>query len=160
MDRHFLEFWGNYLLSVAKGQKQLEDLANWMRQGFNGADELTTMFQKTYGLDDYDNSNPEITLNWDKAVEDFRTSFGDYFRMIGWISKEEYQALEEENRSLKDKIDQQGQKIKRLQNLLSQPTIDQNQTLNVLQDLINKQSEEFQQLLTNLSAPDKKDSDS
>ena len=159
MDRHFLEFWGNYLLSVAKGQKQLEDFANWIRQGLKGADELSTMFQKTYGLGDYDNSDPESTSDWEKAAENFRESFGDYFRMMGWISKEEYQAIEEENRSLKIKIDEQDQKIKRLQNLLRQPTIDQNQTLNVLQDLINKQSDEFQKLLTNLSTPDKKNSE-
>lgn len=160
MDRHFLEFWGNYLLSVAKGQKQLEDFANWMRQGFKGADELTAMFKKAYGLNDYNSSNPDITSHWEKAAEDFRESFSDYFRTIGWVTIEEYQGIEKENQLLKNKIAEQDKKIRYLQDILSQPSIDQNLTLNVLQDLINKQSEEFQNLLTNLSASDNKDSES
>ena len=160
MDRHFLELWGNYLLSVAKGQKQVEDFYNWMRQGLKGADELTEMFKKIYDLNDYNESDPKSTSDWDKAARNFRETSGDYFRMMGWISIEEFQALEEENQLLKSKIEEQDQKIQRLQNLLSQPSIDQHQTLNVLQDLINKQGEEFQKLLTNLSAPDKKKSES
>ena len=160
MDRHYLELWGNYLLSVAKGQKQAEDFYNWMRQGFKGAEDLTAMFKKIYGLNDYNERDPKSTLDWDEAARSFRKTSGEYFKMMGWISIEEFQALEEENQSLKSRIEEQDKKIKRLQDLLNQPSIDQNLTLNVLQDLINKQSEEFQRLLTNLSAPDKKDSDS
>jgi len=160
MDRHFLEFWGNYLLSVARGQKQLEDMARWIHQGFKGTDEMTTMFKNYYGLEDYDRSNPESTSAWEKATVDFRKSFGDTFRSMGWISNEEYQTLKEENRALKNKLSAQDQTIKRLKSLLSQPVIDQNQTLNVLQDLIQKQGEEFQRLMTNLSPPTKNDTDS
>ena len=160
MDRHFLEFWGNYLLSVAKGQKQLEDMTRWIHQGFKGADEMAVMFKKYYGLEDYEKSKPESASAWEKAAADFGKSFNEYFRVMGWISIEEHQALEEKNRSLEEKIAQQDRTIKRLNGLLSQPVIDQSQTLNVLQDLIKKQSDEFQQLLTNLSAPAKKDSDS
>jgi hypothetical protein len=46
MDSQFLEFWGNYLLAAAKGQKQLEDLNQWIRQGFSGFEELTAMLKK------------------------------------------------------------------------------------------------------------------
>ena len=51
MDRQFLEFWGNYLLAAAKGQKQLEDMNQWLNQGFSGYEELTAMFKKFYGLE-------------------------------------------------------------------------------------------------------------
>jgi hypothetical protein len=37
MDRHFLEFWGNFLINAAKGQKQMEDMSKWMQQGFEGS---------------------------------------------------------------------------------------------------------------------------
>ena len=33
MDRQFLEFWGNSILVAAKGQKQLEDLAQLGERG-------------------------------------------------------------------------------------------------------------------------------
>ena len=47
MDRQFLEFWGNYLLSVARGQKQLEDVTRWIRGGFSGVEELTALLKNT-----------------------------------------------------------------------------------------------------------------
>jgi hypothetical protein len=46
MDKYFLEFWGNFLINTAKGQKQMEDMSKWMQQGFEGFDELTGMFRK------------------------------------------------------------------------------------------------------------------
>ena len=52
MDRQFLEFWGNYLLSVARGQKQLEDVTRWISGGFSGVEELTALFKKYYGLEE------------------------------------------------------------------------------------------------------------
>ena len=50
MDRQFLEFWGNFLLSAAKSQKQLEDMTEWMKGGLKGFEELTSLFRKIYGL--------------------------------------------------------------------------------------------------------------
>lgn len=160
MDRHFLEFWGNYLISVSKGQKQLEDVTRWIQQGFKGVNDITTMFKKVYELDDNDRSSAESTSAWNNAAVEFKKSLEDYFRIMGWIPKEDYQVLEEENRALKNRIAEQEQTIERLKRLLSQPVIDQNQTLNVLQDLIQKQGEEFQRLMTNLSTTTTKKSTS
>jgi Asp-tRNA(Asn)/Glu-tRNA(Gln) amidotransferase B subunit len=159
MDRHFLEFWGHYLLSVARGQKQLEDITRWIRQGCQGANEMTEMFKNYYGLEDDGMSTPESRSAWEKAASDFKESFRDYFRIMGWISEEKYQALEEENQSLKETIAEQEQTIKRLRNLIRQPVIDQSQTLDVLRELINKQSDEFQQLLANFSVSPEVDGD-
>jgi hypothetical protein len=50
MDPNFLEFWRNPLISIAQGQKQLDDMMRWVHQGFPGADDLTNRFKKTYGL--------------------------------------------------------------------------------------------------------------
>ena len=50
MDKQFLEFWGNFMLNAAKSQKQLEDMAEWMKGGFTGFQDLTSMFEKVYGL--------------------------------------------------------------------------------------------------------------
>jgi len=59
MDRQFLEFWGNFLLNAANGQKQLEDMTHWMKKGFSGFDELTDMFQRFYGLDGLPPDSPD-----------------------------------------------------------------------------------------------------
>jgi len=89
MDRQFLEFWGNYLLSVARGQKQLEDVTRWIRGGFSGVEELTALFKKYYGLEEQSQDGPESTAAWEKAAADFKKSFGDYFSIMGWVSKDE-----------------------------------------------------------------------
>ena len=82
MDRHFLEFWGNFLLQVANGQKQLEDLAKWSKQGFNFGD-FTTLFRQAYGLEQPKQDSPGYQAIWKKAEEDFRTSFQDYLKPVG-----------------------------------------------------------------------------
>ena len=147
MDRQFLEFWGNYLLSVARGQKQLEDVTRWMRGGFSGAEELTAMFKKYYGLEEQSQDGPESSAAWEGAAADFKKSFGDYFSIMGWVSKDEYRILEEENQVLKQKIQAQEESISRLRDLLKTPGIDPGQALDVLQDLINTQNAEFQKLM-------------
>jgi len=151
MDRQFLEFWGNYLLSVAQGQKQLEDVTRWIRGGFSGVDELTALFKKYYGLREPEHDTPLGRAAWEKAAADFKQSFRDYFCIMGWVSKDEYQVLQEENRGLKQKIETQEQTIARLRELLKSPGIDLNQTHEVLQDLINKQTAEFQKLVKKFS---------
>ncbi len=49
MDKNSMEFWGNYLLSAARGQQNLEDMAKWLQQGFRGFEGVTEMFRKAYG---------------------------------------------------------------------------------------------------------------
>ncbi len=73
---------------------------------------------------------------------------------MGWVSKDEYQNLEQENQALKQKIEAQEQTIPRLRDLIKNPGIDPNKSLDVLQDLINKQSAEFQKLVKKFSEPD------
>ena len=50
MNSQFYEFWGNFLTHVAQGQKQVEDMSAWMKQGYTGADDLATLFRRAYGL--------------------------------------------------------------------------------------------------------------
>ena len=85
MDRQFLEFWGNYLLAAAKGQKQLEDLNQWLNQGFSGFEELTAMFKKFYGLEHTPQKNSDSTKAWENAVAGFRNSFDAYLDLMGVV---------------------------------------------------------------------------
>lgn len=155
MDKQFLEFWGNYLVAVARGQSQLEDFTRWMSRGFEGADNLTNQFKKLYGLDKLNPEDPSYAEDWEKAAESFRQSLKVYFEKTGWIPKADYTALETENRALKDKIADLESTIGRLRGLLDEPVVDQGLALKVLQDLINKQGEEFQKLMTGLSGSKK-----
>ena len=151
MDKHFLEFWGNYLIAVARGQSQLEDFARWMGRGFEEVDKLTEQFKKIYGLEKLDPKDPSYAQTWKTASEAFRHSFKEFFEQAGWVPKSDYTTLEKENRALKDKVSELESAVSRLKDLLNGSGADQGSALKVFQDLVNKQGEEFQKLMKKLS---------
>jgi hypothetical protein len=152
MDRHFLEFWGNYLLAAAKGQKQLEDLNHWIRQGFSGSEELTAMLKKFYGLEQPRRQDPDATRAWQKAAADFRSSLNAYLNLMGLVPKDKYQALEQKYAALQKKAAEQEDTIKALRKLLAEEGTYQGDTVKVFQDLVIKQSDAFETLMKNLTA--------
>ena len=40
MDKYFMEFWGNFLISAAKGERQLDEMARWIDQDFSGLEDF------------------------------------------------------------------------------------------------------------------------
>ena len=148
MDRQFLEFWGNFLIHAAKGQKQLDDMTRWMQQGFKGFDELTAMFKTFYGLDNSDESTANDMLSWKKASEDFQKSFKDYLRLMGLVSKDEHLALVEKYETLKEKVAVQEETIKHLRMLLEEKhDTSQADLAQEFQTLIEKQTQQFRQTI-------------
>ena len=150
MDKQFLEFWGHYLLAAARGQKQLEDLHEWLRQGFSGFEELTAMFKKFYGLEPPPNENSESAKAWENAAAGFRNSFNAYLNLMGVVPLDKYQALEQECGTLQKKVADQEETIKVLRSLLAEEGTYQGETVKVLQNLVNKQSDAFETLMKNL----------
>jgi hypothetical protein len=151
MDRNFLEFWGNYLLAAARGQKQLEDLNQWIRQGFSGFEELTAMFKKFYGLEQPRNEDSDTTQAWQNAAADFRNSFNAYLNLMGLVPKDKYQALEQKYAALQKIVAEQEDAIKILRKLLAEEGTYQGETVKVFQDLVNKQADAFETLMKNLN---------
>ena len=154
MDRQFLEFWGNFLIHAAKGQKQLDDMTRWMQQGFKGFDELTAMFKTFYGLDNSDESTANDMLLWKKASEDFQKSFKDYLRLMGLVSKDEHLALVEKYETLKEKVAVQEETIKHLRMLLEEKhDTSQADLAQEFQTLIEKQTQQFRQTIETFGKP-------
>ena len=104
MDKHFLEFWGNSLLNAAKSQKQFEDMAAWVQQGFKGFEEMTALFLKIYGLDNFTKGSPDYFMAWKKAEEEFRKSYQDYMNLLGFVEKHEHLELVRKYEELKEKF--------------------------------------------------------
>jgi hypothetical protein len=147
MNRQFLEFWGNFLLQVAKGQKQMEDLAKWSRLGFSSFGELTALFQKAYGLDELPEDSPEYLKIWKKAEEDFRRSFKDYLSLMGAVPREEYVELARKYEELKEKVADQEETIKHLRMLLSEKGLDCGAVTLEFQKMMKKQTDQFHKLV-------------
>lgn len=151
MDKKFLEFWGNYLINVAKGQKNLEDIAKWIHQGFKGFEEITAMFQNFYGLDQLDKDSPDYVKMWKRAGEDFQKSFKDYLSLFDLVPREEYLSLIEKYEALKVKATAQEETIKHLRILLGEKVFDPGEVVTGFQELMKKQSDQFQQLMEGIS---------
>lgn len=158
MDTHFLEFWGNFLINAAKGQKQLEDMSKWMQQGFKGFDELTAMFTKFYGLEHMGKDSPDYMATWEKASEDFIKSFKEYLGLMGVVPKEEHLALVKKYEELKEKVASQEETIKHLRMLLGEKRAGtQGDVVKGFQEIIEKQSKEFQETMETFDRFFKKD---
>ena len=155
MDSQFLEFWGNYLLAAAKGQKQLEDLNQWIRQGLSGFEELTAMLKKFYGIDSPQKNDADSTNTWQNAAADFQNSLDSYLTLMGLIPQEKYRALEQKYAALQNKVAELEDTIKVLRNLLAEKGTYQGETTKVFQDLVNRQAEAFETLMQSVSAADK-----
>jgi hypothetical protein len=158
MDPHFLEFWGNFLINAAKQQKQLEDLAKWMQQGFKGFDELTAMFNKFYGLEHLKKDTPAYTETWMAASENFLNSFKDYLDLMGLVPKTEHLVLVKKYEDLKEKAADQEETISHLRMLLDERKAEsQEEVVQGFHDLIEKQSHQFQKTMETFGSLFKKE---
>jgi hypothetical protein len=158
MDRNFLEFWGNLFINAAKQQKQLEDLAKWMQQGFKGFDDLTAMFNKFYGLEPLKKDTPAYKESWEAASENFLNSFKNYLDLMGMVPKNEHLELVKKYEELKEKVADQEETISHLRMLLEQRKAEsQDELVQGFQDLIDKQSKQFQQTMETFGSLFKKE---
>jgi hypothetical protein len=152
MDRHFLEFWGKFLLQAAQSQKQMEDLTKWLHRGWFDLQDLTTLFQRAYGLEQVDQDSPDYLKLWDKAAENFRESLRQYLNLLGGVPREEYLALAEKYENLKEQVAQQEETIQQLKKLLEEQGLGLAVANLEFQELIQKQGEQFQELLHGFAA--------
>ena len=148
MDPHFLEFWGNFLVNASKEQRRLKDLYEWMQQGFKGSDDLTEMFRKFYGLDHMEKDTPAYLETMKKASENFLESFKDYLDLMGMVPKDKHLVLVQKYEALKEKVADQEKTIKNLQLLLEEKRAEsQGELVQGFQDLIEKQSKQYQKTM-------------
>jgi len=153
VDKNFLEFWGNFLINSAKEQKRMEDLSKWMQQGFKGFDDLTEMFKKFYGLEQMEIDSPAYMDTWQKASENFLNSYKDYLNLMGMVSKDEHLTLIKKYEELKVKAAAQEETINHLRLLLKEKkTESQEKLVQGFQNLIEKQSKQFQETMETLGS--------
>ena len=143
MDKSFLEFWGNFFLTAAKGQEQLENLSKWMGQGLTGSDDLTAMFRKSYGLDRLNPNDPKAASTLEAAAENFQQSFRTYLGYFDVVPGAEYRALQEEHERLQEKVATLTEKIRTLQQAIGEGGEDITGGFGAL---IERQAEEFKAL--------------
>jgi hypothetical protein len=156
MDRQFLEFWGNFLLAVAKGQQQLDTFSRWMAQGMQGFSELNAMFGKFYGVE-YDKTQGQAS--WQSAQTAFETAYKSYLETVGLVPKSAYAALERRLAECQQSLDQKQTTITRLRAELSECRLSQGDTVRGFEELIKIQSDQFKEFSTSFNKLFSSDSD-
>ena len=161
MDDKFLEFLGNFYLNAAKSRKHYNDLMKFTREGFSGFDELKAMFCKFYGLDqpEKDEDSSDHLKAWNKAAEKFQESMKEYMKLMGMVPREDYVKLVKKYEELKKRVADQEETIRHLQMLLGEKNADQGETVRVFENLMEKQSKQFMEMMNTVGKYFQKEQD-
>ena len=155
MDSKFLKFWGHFLINVAEGQSQLEQMSLWMEKGFTGVKEMTDLFQRFYGPGAWANSKNQANDNehWHAAIKDFKSSLDSFVQLWGWVPAEQYQGLKKKNEALQRKVAQQEDLIATLRTLLDDKCMGSMELIQQMQNLALEQNQQFQDFMKKIITP-------
>jgi hypothetical protein len=150
MDANFFELWGRSLLNVAKGQQQMDEFNRWMNGGLGASDSLLALFRRIYGLDKVEKGGDEYLKLYEKAMQSFHQSFHDYLRLFDVTPRQEHESLMKECEVLKQKVLDQEQTIEHLRKILGHKGLESPETVRDLQDVLKKQVDQFQEMMTTM----------
>ena len=150
MDTAFLEFWGKFLINVAQGQKQLDEMSTWMRRGYADADDLANLFRSCYGLNAPDTASTQDPRAWQDAVAEFQNTFAQFAAQWGWVPRAEHQQALDKCADLEQQVQTQQETIRQLRELLAHKGLGYNELLQHMQGYLKDQSDQFQRLMDNV----------
>jgi len=151
LDSRFLEFLGHFFLSAARSQQMLTQMQTWMGISPPGNKELSDLFRKFYGLGPLPAENADQTAAWQKAFESFQASLATWLELMAVVPRSEYQALEEKVKALEEKLADQENTIRRLRQSGPPDTDAPVAAVDAFTRLMEKQADEFQDLMQNLT---------
>jgi hypothetical protein len=161
MNKDFLEFWGNFLLQAAKGQRRFEEAMKWVQLGTESI-EAQRDFWSSFGAVKKEIENkPDTVEMWEKSLEDFRKSFREFVKLYGMVPMDEYQVLLKKNEALEKKLAEQKRLPPKVRSAGKKGLDVQREIEKGLQELIQKQGEQFKELMESIttfygkSLPDK-----
>ena len=151
MDAKFFEFWSRCFQAAAEGQRQMETVSAWIRQGCDGIEEMNEMLRSLY-LQDSTTTEERV-----EATKSFRTSFRELARAWGWVTLEEHREVLESLRRMERQAADQEATIERQRRLLDDAGVTQEDLLQRFQDLMAEQGDQFRRLMEGFGqAMDKK----
>ena len=150
MDKQFLEFWGNMMLSSAKGQQQFEDIMKLFSGNFTEFKDITSTFCKMYGLDPEAQRAPGNLNIWQKAFDEFQRSFGELAIMMDLVPRKEYITLSRENQDLKKRLAELEEGLAHQRALLAEKANASGEGFKGFQELINEQAKQYQDFMKNI----------
>lgn len=150
MNKDFLEFWGNFLIQAARGQRQMEELAKLTGMGFEALEEQKAFWSVLLPASRETAKKPEAMEMWEKFPDDFRKSYREFVKILGLVSLEEYQELLKKNEALEKKLAEQIRTHPKVRSAGKKVLDVQREIEKGLQGLIEKQGEQFKELMESI----------
>jgi len=150
VDPKFLEFWGEALLGAARGQRQLEEAADWVNKGFSSFGDVGALFRRAYGLETVPEKSPDFQPQWEQAAEAFRSSMKEFNALLGVVPMKEYMDLLSRYEKSEKTVAERDERIRHLETVLARESFGREPLQEDLRKLANLQGEQFAELMRKL----------
>jgi hypothetical protein len=149
MDKDFMELWGNFFLTAAKGQKQFEDFSKMAKQGFMGLPDMSGMMSAFSGMEAFARASNEYLKIFTRTNEEIQKAVKEVLALMDLVPRKDYQALLEEYEAYKKSAEERekGNMGKTLAEEMSLQT----QGLRSFEELMRNQTQQFQNLMSNFT---------
>ena len=166
MDKNFLEFWGNYLLSLVQtgqklaGEKFYEDASkfwsgllkgqkttDWLFSPSGYFEKQIDVFRRSYGLKE--DSTPDYMA---KASEEFQKSLKEFVSAFDVVPREEHEQLKKKYHELQATSDGQDETIRQLRMKLLVKGAEEIGAASGIEEMIKAQTEQFTALMDSLGS--------
>lgn len=151
MNKAFYEFWGNYLLTLAHGHQQTENLSALMKQGLSGMNDLAALFRRCYGIEaDTADGTDSASSHWQDAMEDFKRAMNQFAGLWGWVPQADHQRVVRDRDDLQKQVQKQEVIISELRALLNEEGRGHAVLVDHWKRSIKEQNDQFQALMESI----------
>jgi hypothetical protein len=152
MDKQLLEFWGTMMLQAARGQQQLEEIMKWFSGNVKDFKDVSGMFCRMYGIEPGSDQVPDYLAFWQKALGEFRDSYGELIAMMDLVPRKDHVAVTRENQELKRRVSELEDAVRRLRALLDDKAAVPAGGIKDFQELIDEQARQYQDFMKGMTA--------
>ena len=146
IDEKQLEFLGNFFLTAAKSSKQYNDFASLFNFQKDGNNDLMSLFNNFYNLNNTPKDSEIDSNDMSKAFESFQNLIGQYFSMLNLSDNSKLKESEEKCRRLEKELEEKNREIKVLKSVIEQSN-NQSELINNFQKIFVDQGKEFQKVM-------------
>ncbi|HNY65945.1 MAG TPA: hypothetical protein PKM41_10945 [Deltaproteobacteria bacterium] len=149
MDKNLMELWGNYFLTAAKGQKQMEDFSKLAQGGFWEMPDMSGMMGVFSGMDALARASNEYLKIFIRANEEMQKSIKDFLALMDLVPRKDYEDLLEEYETYKKSVEEREKGT--VGKVLAEELSLQTQGLKSFEELMRNQTRQFQDLMSNFT---------
>ncbi|HON95629.1 MAG: hypothetical protein KBC76_01635 [Deltaproteobacteria bacterium] len=151
MDKQLLEFWGTMMLSAAEGQRHLEEIVKWMTGNIKDYSDLSDVFRRLYRIEPGREQESDYLAPWQKAMNEFRESYGELVAMMDLVPRRDYIAVSRENQELNRRVSELEDAVRHLRTLLDERMTAPAEGLKGFQELIDDQARKYQEFMDTMT---------